>query len=140
MKLKPLPTRTGTGVDLVPLLDVVFSILAVFVLQAANLAPPRRLGVELPPRPAAEVNTPPEMLVLVLTATGEITWNNRPLTTDLAPTLQEFLTRSPQGLVVLNVADETVPYKKALEQVQALRAIAGDRVALATAEAIPPRP
>ncbi len=140
MKLKPLPPRTGTGVDLVPLLDVVFSILAVFVLQAANLAPSRRLGVELPPRPAAEVNTPPEMLVLVLTATGEITLDDRPLTADLAPTLQAFLARSPRGLVVLNVADDTVPYKKALEQVQALRAIAGDRVALATAEAVPPQP
>ncbi len=140
MKIQPLKTSVGTGVDLVPLLDVVFSILAVFVLQAANLAPPRRLGVELPPRPAAEVNTPREMLVLVLTATGEITLDDRPLAADLAPTIQEFLSRSPQGLVVLNVADDTVPYKKALIQVQALRAIAGDRVALATTEAMPPRP
>ncbi|NJK60958.1 MAG: biopolymer transporter ExbD [Oscillatoriales cyanobacterium SM2_1_8] len=121
---------TSAGVDLVPLLDVVFSILAVFVLQSANLVAPRRLGVELPPRSSAEVVSPPEMLVLVLTATGELTLDDRPLTTDLTPTLQAFLARSPQGLVVLNVADETVPYKKALEQVQVLRAIAGDRVAL----------
>jgi len=138
------PTST-TEVNVIPLLDVVFAVLSFFVLVAAGLAPIQLIGVDLPTKNQANANTPKntkslnEMLVVTLDIDGKTRIDGNLLTPDgLDLAIKGYIAAFPQGLIVLNAEDASVSYQQVVNTLEALRKVAGDRVAIATSKASSP--
>jgi biopolymer transport protein ExbD len=137
MKIRSsLPVTRATEINIIPLLDVVFAVLAVFILLVAGLAEPQSIGIDLPTRSDRGTGTAklqPDLLVLSLDRQGNLFLDQLPLTKDMLETeIKTFLAQKPEGIVVLNAADQTVSYQEVVKRLADLRKLAGDRVAIAT--------
>lgn len=127
-------------INVIPLLDVVFAVLSFFVLVAAGLAPVQQIGVDLPAKSqsaTAPKNTKSlnEMLIVTLDIDGKTRIDGNLLTPDgLEVAVKGYMAAFPQGLVVLNAEDASVSYQQVVNTLEALRKIAGERVAIATSK------
>ncbi len=141
MKIRSQDKSASTPeVNVIPLLDVVFAVLSFFVLVAAGLAPVQLIGVDLPaksqtansPKNAKSLN---EMLIVTLDIDGKTRIDGNLLTPDgLEVAVKGYIAAFPQGLVVLNAEDASVSYQQVVNTLEALRKIAGERVAIATSK------
>ncbi len=134
------PSPRGNEINIIPLLDVVFAVLAVFMLLVAGLSVPQSIGVDLPSRSdrsSAPTNNPqPDLLILTLDSQGNLFLANLPISgLKLEEAIINFLTQKPDGLVVLNAQDQSVSYQQVVNRLAELRKLAGDRVAIATSVA-----
>jgi biopolymer transport protein ExbD len=134
------PTST-TEVNVIPLLDVVFVLLSFFVLLTAGLSQNQQIGVDLPTKSQANATAAKnakslnEMLVVTLDIDGKTRIDGNLLTPDgLDVAIKGYIAAFPQGLVVLNAEDASVSYLQVVNTLEALRKIAGDRVAIATSK------
>jgi len=140
MKIRSsLPTTRATEINIIPLLDVVFAVLAVFILLVAGLAEPQSIGIDLPTRTDRGTGTnraQPDLLILTLDREGNLFLEQLPLTKAMVESqINTFLTQKPEGIVVLNAADQNVSYQDVVTRLEDLRKLAGDRVAIATSVA-----
>ncbi|WP_055074153.1 biopolymer transporter ExbD [Pseudanabaena sp. 'Roaring Creek'] len=141
MKLrKKYPTSANAEINLTALLDVVFSILAFFVLLSAALTVPSRIGVDLPisdRNTKGESNSeglkPEDVFVITLDPSGQMLKDGKFISSSqLAQDISRFLAISSKGMVVLSADDSNVSYQIVISRLSELRAIAGNRVAIAT--------
>lgn len=141
MKIRSVNANAQVEVNVIPLLDVVFSILAFFILLSAGLTAPQRIGVDLPqvgdPRSAQTTTSQPqpEMLIVTLDKSGKTRIEDKAFeASGLEVEVKSFIDKYPQGLVVLNAEDPTVSYQQVINKVADLRKVAGNRVAIATSK------
>jgi biopolymer transport protein ExbD len=138
MKIRVSTTSTNANeINIIPLLDVVFAVLAVFMLLVAGLSAPQSIGIDLPTstdRGSSEKAKPqPDLLILTLDRQGNLLLADLPLSAPmLKDQINNFLAEKPEGLVVLNAEDQTVSYEQVVIRLADLRKLAGDRVAIAT--------
>ena len=127
-------------INLTALLDVVFSILAFFVLLSAALTMPSRTGIDLPisdRNSKGDSNTgdlqPENIFIITLDPAGQMLRDGKLLPPQqLSESITSFLAASPNGKIVLSADDSTVSYQIVINRLSELRAIAGNRVAIAT--------
>lgn len=143
MKLRLSSKSSIPEINVIPLLDVVFALLAFFVLVAAGLAPIQQIGVDLPAKSAA--NSPKntkslnEMLIVTLDLDGKTRIDGNLLTpAGLEVAVKGYIAAFPQGSVVLNAEDASVSYQQVINTLEVLRKLAGDRVAIATSKSTSP--
>ena len=74
-------------IEIIPLIDVVFFLLATFVLFTLSLNKSQGLNVTLPQSETGEVRDPSGTATITVTSEGTIAWDKDPVTLD------EFLTR-----------------------------------------------
>ncbi len=124
------------SINIIPLIDVVFSILAFFVLASAGLVTPTKLGITLPQEQknsTQAIPLRPELLIVTLDREGTPRLKGEIVTkTALESQIKTHLINYPKGIVVLNAEDSQVSYQQVIEFLQELKTIAGDRVAIAT--------
>jgi len=122
------------------LLDVVFSILAFFILISAALTLPSRIGIDLPISDRnnqgnlnSENLQPEDVFVITLDPSGQMLRDGKLMPTQqLAQDISKFLATSAKGMIVLSADDSNVSYQIVISRLSELRAIAGNRVAIAT--------
>jgi biopolymer transport protein ExbD len=126
-------------INLTALLDVVFSILAFFILISAALTVPKGIGVDLPIGTSTNGNAvsgevkPEDMFVITLDATGQMLSDGKLIAPQqLEQDVRNFLASSAQGVVVLSADNANVSYQVVINRLAELRVIAGNRVAIAT--------
>ncbi len=140
MKIRSYNSTSNAEINVIPLLDVVFSVLAFFILLTAGLAEPSSIGVDLPQANrniTSNSGNPiqPEMLVITLDRLGATRIDRQPLEqAALAQRIKTYLVQYPQGIVVLNAEDKSVSYQQVIIFLEYLRGLAGDRVAIATSK------
>jgi biopolymer transport protein ExbD len=140
MKIRKKYQNTPSAeINLTALLDVVFSILAFFILVSAALTVPSRLGVDLPIRDrdpkanASEGLKSEDVFIITLNTNGQMLSNGKIIPNQqLEQAIGQFLASSNQGVVVLTADNADVSYQIVIERLAQLRKIAGDRVAIAT--------
>ncbi|AFZ29490.1 Biopolymer transport protein ExbD/TolR [Gloeocapsa sp. PCC 7428] len=119
-------------VQIIPLIDVIFCILTFFLLAALQFTRQQAINVDLP---RATTGTPPEIrqtLIVTLDAIGQTYVEQEPVSRDqLTQRLQTYRQANPEGIMVLN-ASRTASYNEVIQVLDLLRAVGGDRVALAT--------
>ena len=74
-------------IEVIPLIDVIFFLLATFILFTLSLNKSNGLKVDLPASQTAEVRDPAGAVTITVTAEGTLAWNQDPIT------LNEFLDR-----------------------------------------------
>ncbi|TDU72901.1 outer membrane transport energization protein ExbD [Prosthecobacter fusiformis] len=111
MKFKKRPKKHAK-IEVVPLIDVVFFLLATFVMVSLSMTKNEGITVN---NPAASTASPKdnkeETLTLSLAQTGEIFFNKEKINVAQLPLrLQNFKSANKEGQVVVN-GDGEVPYK-----------------------------
>lgn len=125
-------------VNLVPMMDVLMSVLTFFVLTSMTLTGQRIGNIDLPGLSGAEsdrsgqkVQKAEELLVVGLNRQGEILLDNQVImVAQLSEKIQAFLKQNPQGSVVLK-ADRELPYEEVVKLLKEMSKIGGSNVSLA---------
>jgi biopolymer transport protein ExbD len=121
-------------INIVPLIDVIFSILVFFVIASLVLTRSEALDVNLPDATTAEVHLQPDVTVSV-TAEGQIAVNREKIAdiSALIPAVERILAEKPaQGrrLVVIN-ADLALSHGKVVEVMDTLQRVPNVSLAIA---------
>jgi biopolymer transport protein ExbD len=119
-------------IELVPLIDVIFCILTFFLLAGLQVARQQAISVDIP---KASSGTPAarELLMVSLNDAGQLFLEQQPMLIpgQLIEAVRQYRQARPNSSIVL-YASKQVSYNKVVEVLDALRGVAGDRVALAT--------
>ncbi|NEO26377.1 MAG: biopolymer transporter ExbD [Kamptonema sp. SIO4C4] len=123
--------QEGTSaINIVPMIDVIFSILAFFIISSLQLTKSQGLPVNLPSAQTAE-NQPGTEITLTIEADGAIALNKDPIELEeLSPVIQGMVTPSNPSLVIIK-ADEVVDHGQVVEVMDILRQIDGAKLAIA---------
>ena len=130
-------TTEEVRIEIIPLIDVVFCILAFFILAAVSLTRQQAIELELPQaNSSSSLPTQPpvgsERLYVSVDSTGQIYIDQSPIPESI---LQDLVLQhqalSPDGQIVLYAAQEA-RYADVVKVLDILRTMGGNRVALAT--------
>lgn len=137
---KKYQSSANAEINLTALLDVVFSILAFFILLSSALIVPSRIGIDLPISDRnnnVDQNSgdlkPEDVFVITLDPNGQMLSNGKSIAPQqLEQDIRKFLAASSRGVVVLSADNTNVSYQLVINRLAELRGIAGNRVAIAT--------
>jgi biopolymer transport protein ExbD len=108
MKLRKSRARRKGRIEIIPMIDVMFFLLATFMLASLSLQNLHSLAVDLP-RGKSQPLQPQRPVTLTVTRDGDIALNETPVTLEsLTATLQGMLA-SPDSNVIVN-ADSAAPH------------------------------
>ncbi|MBW4694798.1 MAG: biopolymer transporter ExbD [Lyngbya sp. HA4199-MV5] len=118
--------------NLVPMMDVILTVLTFFIIVSMTLTSFQAVDVPLPSTDKGiSKEKPIEPIIVAMNRQGQVLMNNAPVTdTQLAQLIVTYLQKNPKGTVVLK-ADKQVTYEKVVQVLGTLRDIGGDRVSLA---------
>lgn len=123
--------------EIVPLIDVIFCILTFFILAAVGLTRQQAIDLDLPtaqtgqPLPG-QVGQGADRLYVSIDSFGQVYLDQQPVPIELLrDVLGQFSQVNPGGLIVLYAARDA-RYEDVVVVLDELRAVGGDRVALAT--------
>jgi biopolymer transport protein ExbD len=118
-------------INIVPMIDVVFAVLAFFIISSLFLTRNEGLPVTLPGAETAETQAQ-RQVVVTINAAGELSVGNRPVSEDqLLEAIQTLGTLADGGLVVIR-ADQSVKYGRVVAVMDRLRSLPGVQLAIAT--------
>jgi biopolymer transport protein ExbD len=120
-------------VNLVPMMDVVMTVLTFFIVVSMTLTSGfRSVNVALPSsEKGVSKQQPTEPLLVSLNQQGQLFLGETGSTPDqMAQKVVEYLNKNPEGVVILK-ADKQLPYEKVVQVLGSLREVGGDRVSLA---------
>ncbi len=125
--------RSGE-INIVPLIDVIFSILVFFVIASLVLTRSEALDVNLPDATTAQVRLQPDVTVSI-TAEGQIAVNQEKIAdiSALIPAVERILAEKPaegRRLVVIN-ADLALSHGKVVEVMDTLQRLPNVSLAIA---------
>jgi biopolymer transport protein ExbD len=118
-------------VNLVPMMDVIMTILTFFIIISMTLSDFQSVNVSLPKTENSSKEKLPDPMVVSLNKQGQILLKNQTLTEEqLAQQVVTYLEKNPKGAVVLR-ADRQLTYEKVVQVFSAVQLVGGDRVSLA---------
>ncbi|MEM7725966.1 MAG: biopolymer transporter ExbD [Cyanobacteria bacterium P01_A01_bin.45] len=119
-------------INLVPMIDVIFALLAFFILSSLFLTRLEGLPVNLPQAGTGQRQDATAPTVVTLDAKGNISLNGKPIKIDsLTQSMRNLVAVSGNQVVIVN-ADEKVPHGKVVAVMDSLRQVQGVRLAIAT--------
>lgn len=120
-------------INIVPMIDAIFAILAFFIISTLFLTKSEGLPVTLPSATTSQRQESAPATVTI-DAQSQLFLNRKPIAApDLIPAISALKAEDPQLLVILN-ADETVTHGAVVRVMDQLRQIEGVRLAIATTQ------
>lgn len=120
-------------INLVPLIDVLMSVLTFFIIISMTLTGQQVLQVELPATSTASGQRnkqPTDPFVVGLTLQGKIILEGQSVSTSqLFEQVQAYLGKNPEGNIILS-ADRKLPYAQISNLLKKISKMGGDRVSL----------
>jgi biopolymer transport protein ExbD len=111
---------TGPGgtkkarIEIIPLIDVIFFLLATFVLFTLSLNKSNGLNVQLPVSGTSQPRDPAGSVTVTITDEGTLAWNKDLVTLDeFIQRLQQYHTQEPDGRILIN-GDERAFFAQAI--------------------------
>ncbi|MBE9118001.1 biopolymer transporter ExbD [Lusitaniella coriacea LEGE 07157] len=126
----PNEPESRLEINIVPMIDVIFSILAFFIISTLFLTRSEGLDVNLPKAATAQAQKSAEITVTI-DEEGEISLNRKPLELQaLQETIQQEIAPGTEPLVIVN-ADRSVDHGRVVEVMDRLRQLKGIKLAIA---------
>ncbi|MBL9219661.1 MAG: biopolymer transporter ExbD [Opitutaceae bacterium] len=129
---------TGPGgvkkarIEIIPLIDVIFFLLATFVLFTISLNKSNGISVKLPTAETSEVRDPNGTVTISVTDEGTVAWNKDLITLDeFTQRLLQFKQEQPDGRILIN-GDERAFFAQAIYVVDEARKAGFSRVFIET--------
>ena len=122
---------SGTNIEILPLIDVIFCILTFFILAAVNFSRQQAISLDLP---QAKTGAPQLQNILIVTIDdiGQLYVDKNLVSrSDLSWEIKKYKQANPDGLMTLYAAKNST-YREVVEVLDILREVGGNRVALAT--------
>lgn len=122
-------------VNLIPLMDVLMSVLTFFIIISMTLTGQQVLQVKLPAASTSatkgkKINQIDNPLVVGLTLQGAIILEGKPASiSQLSEKIQAYIGKNPQGKIILS-ADRKLPYSRISSLLQKMGKMGGERVSL----------
>lgn len=138
MKINLDSQSDDVRIEIVPLIDVIFCILTFFILAALQFTRQQAINVDLPKASTGNAQMRDMLIVRIDPPYGQVYVDdgvNQPepiiAADQLKEKLQQYRQGKPNGLMVL-YASKDVKYNDVVQILDQMRAVGGDRVALAT--------
>lgn len=130
MRLPDEP-ESSPQINIVPMIDVVFAVLAFFLVSSLYLSRNEGLTVSLP---GAQTGTtqPQISIVVTVTASGELAVGGQPVGDDQLVEAVQAQLPGTLGNVVIIQADQAVPHGRVVGVMDRLRTLEGVQLAIAT--------
>ena len=119
-------------INIVPMIDVIFAILTLFIMSTLFLTRQEGLPVNLPQASSAKKSAQPERVTLTVDKEGEIFLNKQPITLDKLEAGVKEKVKPEQPLMVVLNADEGVNHGKIVAVMDKVRLVKGAKLAIAT--------
>lgn len=136
MRFKHRPRSQLPEMNLVPMMDVLLTVLTFFIIVSMTLRGQQLSNVRLPQTGdvgSETTKTEEEDVTLVvgLNTNKEILLDNQPVTVEqLHQRIQDFLLENPEGTVILK-ADRGLTFSDVTSLLKTMRDVGGNRVSLA---------
>ena len=117
--------------NIVPMIDIIFAILAFFIISTMFLTKQQGLPVNLPNAITAKPQVSEDAITVTVDSKGKISLNRKAVTLNtLQPKLQELIGSQPQVLVMVQ-ADKKVNHGTVVTVMDKLRQMEGVQLAIA---------
>ena len=126
----PIESEDNFEINILPMIDVIFCILAFFIISSLFLTRSQGLPVDLP---SAQTSEPKQNVQINITieADGDIFIDRQPIQLEqLKAKLTELVKPESESLVIIN-ADEKVEHGKVVKVMDRLRQVPGAKMAIA---------
>lgn len=118
-------------INIVPMIDVIFAILAFFIISTLYLTRAEGLPVSLPKAKTSESQT--SKIVVTINAEGELAINQQAIALgELEDSVQTLADRTEQKALVVINADEQVNHGRVVEVMDLVRNLEGVKLAVRT--------
>lgn len=126
------PTGRKARIEIIPLIDVIFFLLATFVLFTLSLSKIYSIGLTLPGSDPNPKPDPDNTVVLQVSAADTLYWNREAITArEVDYRLREFALERPEGRVLI-ASDEHAKYGTTIALLDAIRLAGIKRVSAET--------
>lgn len=129
MRLPDEVEKSGE-INIVPMIDVIFSILAFFIISSLYLTRSEGLPVNLPSASTAK-SQPSTKITVTIQPDGKLALNRKPIELDsLEQEVRSLVETNSEPLVIVN-ADESVDHGRVVGVMDRLRRVKGAKLAIA---------
>ncbi|MDJ0724034.1 MAG: biopolymer transporter ExbD [Prochloraceae cyanobacterium] len=126
----PKEAESPLTINILPMIDVIFAILAFFIISTLFLTKSETLDVNLPEASTARSQSATEITVTI-ESNGNIALNREKITLDnLQNSVRQLIKTKNQSLVIVN-ADKEVNHGQVIKVMDRLRQIQGVKLAIA---------
>ncbi|MDQ1273146.1 MAG: biopolymer transport protein ExbD [Planctomycetota bacterium] len=137
MKIPPLSTRRKARIEIIPLIDVIFFLLATFVMVSLSMVKNQGIRVNLPSAATGASQEREAAVTITITKTGDIYLNQVKLALDLlAQRLKQLKTENPDVRVFIN-GDKEAYFGNAIQILDEVRFSGITKVAIQTKQGEP---
>jgi biopolymer transport protein ExbD len=127
-------TRRKARIEIVPLIDIVFFLLATFVMVSLSMVKNQGLPIKLPSAASSKTLERGEAVILRVSRDGAISWDKRGYSqAELSSALESLHASRPDARVVIQ-GDERAEYGKIVSVLDRVRQAGLTRVAVQTAK------
>lgn len=116
-------------INIVPMIDVVFSVLAFFIISTLSLTRSQGLPVNLPQAATAQ-NQPSSKVTVTIKSDGAIALNRKPIKLEVLEEQVRFLIGSNSEQLVIINADQKVEHGEVVKVMDRLRRVKGAKLAI----------
>lgn len=130
----PLPPRRKARIEIIPLIDIVFFLLATFVMVSLSMVKNTGLAVKLPSAVSAKALERGSTAILSVSREGEVRWDKKAYgPAELAAALKAAHAADPETRLIIQ-GDERAEYGRVVAVLDAARQAGLTRVAVQTAK------
>jgi biopolymer transport protein ExbD len=127
----PKESEKNLEINIVPMIDVIFSILAFFIISTLFLTRSEGLPVDLPQAETSQQQSETEVTVTIQ-ANGKIALNQEEVSiANLIPEVKKISQNSQETIVIVK-ADQAVSHGDVVNVMDQLRQVEGVKLAIAT--------
>jgi len=136
MRRRRSPASKIPEVNLVPMMDVLMTVLTFFIIISMSLAGRQLIGIDIPDGVAGadqevDDDLQAEALIIGLNSDGEILFEEQTISfQQLTQRIRTYFAENPEGNLILK-ADKELPYEEVAVFLTDLRDIGGNQISLA---------
>ena len=136
MKIPPPIVRRKARIEIIPLIDIIFFLLATFVMVSLAMVKNQGINVNLPVARTGSTQERNAIVTITVTESGDIYLNKEKINIDLLPQhLKQLRANNPDLKVFIN-GDQKVYFGEAIKVLDEIRAMGITKVAIQTKGAI----
>ena len=132
-----LLTKKKARIEIIPLIDVIFFLLATFVLFALSLNKLQSVDVQMPPAGRPPPNAP-KIVTLEVSNADTLFWNGEAITMSQLPSfLANYQQQHPHDTKILITTDDKALFGQAVAVLDQIRLLHIDQVTIDTTKVYP---
>lgn len=132
MQIPSPRSKRRARIEIIPLIDIMFFLLATFVMVSLSMIKNLGMDVHLPAASTSQAQDLKNYVVITVTATGQYHWNKETLSlTDISSKLQQLKVSNPDTRIFIN-GDAKTPFENVVVILNEARKFGLAKVAIQT--------